>query len=662
MTPGDDRAAVPIVVAGMHRSGTSFVASQLAARGVSMGEALLAGDANNPRGYFEDVQFLDLQRRMLVEATPPDDGGHRDWGWTESERLDRGRFGAWRPAALELLAAGRAGGAPWGWKDPRTSLLLDFWLELAPDARFLFVYRPPWEVADSMQRLGAEVFLSRPDYAYRIWLFYNREILSFLERHGDRSLLVSSVAVMDDPTRLEALLASRWGLGLERPTGGAPERDLFRTLPADDPLVELASATHPEAAALLAELDASAHLAGEPRPSVAPVRRWREPGSEPTPRIAVIIPCHDLGEQLVEAVASAERSIAEPYELVVVDDGSKQARTVEVLAQLEGRGVPVVRQENRGLAATRNRGFELTRAPLVFPLDADNRLLPGFVGPALEAFEADAGAGVVYGDRLEIGLRSGRIRVPDVTETTLLAGNVVDACALVRREVWQQAGGFDASMPQHGWEDWDLWLGSLEIGWRMKHLPIPAFEYRVRPGSMITAFNDHTVRLRVLDHIAKKHPVLFERGLAHLIFAAQRYAEDLYQHARRADELTAELHGSRRTFAEGQETLRGARAKVAALRAEAAAARSEAADLGARSIELQSRLDASAAQVRGLREEYDRAATELDRLRWFASDVESTRAWRWRGRLLRGRQALRRWFGRRPRSAAGDEGRGSSRR
>ncbi|HEX9941494.1 MAG TPA: hypothetical protein VGG03_05740 [Thermoanaerobaculia bacterium] len=79
-----------IVVAGMHRSGTSLVASILAAFGISMGEQRIA-DQNNPRGYFEDLDFLALDRHMLVEATLPDDGGHRDWGWTESEQLDRGR-------------------------------------------------------------------------------------------------------------------------------------------------------------------------------------------------------------------------------------------------------------------------------------------------------------------------------------------------------------------------------------------------------------------------------------------------------------------------------------------------------------------------------------------------------------------------------------------
>jgi hypothetical protein len=47
----------PIVVTGMHRSGTSLSASILAALGVAMGEQLLPADAANPRGYFEDLRL-----------------------------------------------------------------------------------------------------------------------------------------------------------------------------------------------------------------------------------------------------------------------------------------------------------------------------------------------------------------------------------------------------------------------------------------------------------------------------------------------------------------------------------------------------------------------------------------------------------------------------
>ena len=180
-----------LVVAGMHRSGTSLIASYLAALGVDMGESIPA-DKNNPQGYFEDRQFLELNRRILRQLTAEQKVGHRDWGWTESERLDASRIGDFGAEAAALLER-RGDSGPWGFKDPRASLLLDFWDSIAttPAAhgRYLLLYRYPWDVADSMQRLGVDIFLDHPEHAYRIWAFYNRYLLRFYRENRDRILI-----------------------------------------------------------------------------------------------------------------------------------------------------------------------------------------------------------------------------------------------------------------------------------------------------------------------------------------------------------------------------------------------------------------------------------------------------------------------------------------
>ena len=107
MTEGEG----PWIVAGMHRSGTSLIALALVSAGMEMGKRLLSGDVRNPPGYFEDLDFLDLDRRMLAVASPSDDGGHPDWGWTEGERLDLGLLGDYRDEARSLVEARTARGA-----------------------------------------------------------------------------------------------------------------------------------------------------------------------------------------------------------------------------------------------------------------------------------------------------------------------------------------------------------------------------------------------------------------------------------------------------------------------------------------------------------------------------------------------------------------------
>jgi hypothetical protein len=527
----------PIIVAGMHRSGTSLVASILAASGVDMGDRLLAADRNNPRGYFEDLEILELQREMLHAATVPEDGGHRDWGWTESERLDRERFAGFTGRAGALVAAKSAGPAgPWGWKEPRTTLALDFWDALLDDARYVLVYRFPWDVADSMQRLGADVFLRRPDYAWRIWAFYNRHLLDFHRRHKDRCLLLSTDALQNEPGSWIELLRRRLGLD----PGGAQAADLlapdlFQRADPDDPLGPLAAATQPDCAALLAELDRHADVSAESLWAAGRPARYRRPEEA---RLSVVIPCFDHGELLVEAVASVERNVGEPCDLIIVNDGSGEARTLEVLEVLRHAGYPVLDQENRGLAAARNRGIEEARTPYVLPLDADNRLRPGFAGPALRILEAEPEVGAVYGDRRDFGLRSETLRLGPFDLESMLVSNSIDACAVLRKEVWSACGGYDPHMPAPGLEDWDFWLGAAERGWQLRHLPVEAQDYRVRPGSMITLFAEEiAARRQVERYVIAKHEDLYRRRLPDLLVAAQRSAEKLWHCAKENERL-----------------------------------------------------------------------------------------------------------------------------
>jgi hypothetical protein len=518
----------PLVVAGMHRSGTSLAASLVQAAGVDVGERLLEPDPANPLGYFEDTGFLALQQRMLTDSTPADDGGHRDWGWTESERLDPERFSLYREEATALIEARRRQARPWGWKDPRTTLALDFWDKLLGDAFYLLVYRYPWDVADSMQRLGTEVFLRNPEYAYRIWAFYNRNLLEFHRQHRERSLLVSVNALMRSPERFRILLAERLGLDLpEERLREIVEAGLLRAIDGADPLIGLVAATSPHVVRLLGELDTAADLPAAGLWQVAEAGKHRalpSPGAAPV-RLSVVIPCLDHGEFLVEAVASAERSIAEPYELIVVDDGSRQPRTLEVLAALEAAGYFVVHQENRGLATARNRGCELATGPYVLPLDADNRLRTA-ICESLRVLDEDPRIGVVYGDRFEFGLRSGEIRLLPFDLDTLLAGNFIDACAVIRKRVWCECGGFDSAMPHQGWEDWDFWIAAAERGWRFHHLPRVTFEYRVRPGSMISHCATPEVGEPLQAYIVEKHLELYRQRLPQLLMIVQAFQRE----------------------------------------------------------------------------------------------------------------------------------------
>ncbi|MEM9555615.1 MAG: glycosyltransferase [Acidobacteriota bacterium] len=511
--------ATPVIVAGMHRSGTSLSTSFLEAMGLDVGSDLVPGDANNRRGYFEDRRFLELNRRIVAECCDAEDSGHPDWGWTERESFDASRLASYADEGRQLLEEIGARSRPWGFKDPRSTLLLDFWDQLLDDARYVLVYRHPWDVADSMQRLGADVFLRRPDYAPRIWSVYNRHLLEFYRRHRERCVLASTHALIEQPEAFAEQVIGKLGLELDAARLGAvyDEQELTNR-PCGDPLPRLFAATYPETLSVLRTLEAEADLPTVGRWAVSAaeeaLRPYRfTPSPEvPEPPVAVVIPCRDHGHQVIDAIASVERSIPEPYELILVDDGSKDPATVGIMARLREAGYHVEHQEPSGVCAARNRAFKLVRAPYVIPLDADNRLRQGpFLAAAIAELEADPGLGVVYGDRYEFGLRQGRVAGGEFDIHRLLSGNYIDTCSVIRWTTWKDVGGYDEQILT--WEDWELWIRVARRGWRFRHLDQVAFDYRVRPGSKVSTAGDPQVLKRVLDRVATNHREVLKNHL-----------------------------------------------------------------------------------------------------------------------------------------------------
>jgi hypothetical protein len=258
-----DRA---VVVGGMHRSGTSFVTSFLQAMGLDVGDRLLAGDERNVHGYFEDEEFLAFQQSVLREMAPAGDPGWPDWGWTESEQLDRSVLDRRRDEARTLVA-GRQGRGAWGWKDPRTTVLLDFWDELLPGDAYAFVFRSPVEVLDSILRTGTPQFIIRPDHALGAWRFYNRRLLDFAATRPGRTVIFGNDEILARPHDVAARLAVVAGDALpdlrdpDRVTaaiGATRDRALMHHYGPRDPLHRWVTARHPWAWELYDELTAAA--------------------------------------------------------------------------------------------------------------------------------------------------------------------------------------------------------------------------------------------------------------------------------------------------------------------------------------------------------------------------------------------------------------------
>ena len=227
-------------------------------------------------------------------------------------------------------------------------------------------------------------------------------------------------------------------------------------------------------------------------------------------KVSIVIPCFNHGEFLQEAVDSVIRAGRDDFELIVVDDGSTDERTRKEMDVLLARGIKVIRQENKGLAAARNAGVLAAQGEYIFPLDADDRLRSGWLHRGISILGSNPKVGVVYGDAQCFGTRQNLWRTAPFETARLLTANFIHSSALYRRSVWEQNRGYDGTMPVQGLEDWDFWLGALEHGWQFAYVPEVFFDYRQAEGSMITktyAFDD---QIRVF--VGRKHGRLYQQA------------------------------------------------------------------------------------------------------------------------------------------------------
>ncbi|MCT7981633.1 glycosyltransferase family 2 protein [Laspinema olomoucense] len=227
--------------------------------------------------------------------------------------------------------------------------------------------------------------------------------------------------------------------------------------------------------------------------------------------LSVIIPCYNQGEYILDAIASVEDCFEANFELIIVNDGSTEPLTLEVLDYLQKQEYQIIHQSNQGLATARNVGIKASQGKYILALDADNKIRPNYIIKGSETLDKFPPVGVVYGDKELFGDRTGIWQVPDFDPTRLLQSNYIDACAVFRKTLWQDCGGYDPNIPDKlGFEDWDLWLSALEKRWEFYHIPEVLFDYRVRAKSMVTRCLIPENQEKLIRYLRTKHQTLYQ--------------------------------------------------------------------------------------------------------------------------------------------------------
>jgi hypothetical protein len=196
-----------VVVLGMHRSGTSAIARGLKVLNVDLGDNLMPGaPGENEKGFWEDLDVYRLNEKLLAKMGS---------AWDQLRRIDvaplcREEFAEDRFEASALIERKMRSSSVFGFKDPRTTILLPFWQcvfeDLGLKESYVIAVRNPLEVCESLRkRNGLE-----PSFSMALWLKYTWSAVEHSD--GQQRVCVSYSNLLAEPAKELARIAAATGL------------------------------------------------------------------------------------------------------------------------------------------------------------------------------------------------------------------------------------------------------------------------------------------------------------------------------------------------------------------------------------------------------------------------------------------------------------------
>ncbi len=241
--------------------------------------------------------------------------------------------------------------------------------------------------------------------------------------------------------------------------------------------------------------------------------------------IEVVITSFNQKSMIYEAVHSLCRQTIRPKRMVIVDDGSTDEASIDILHEIEADeklSVPVriIRQKNSGVSAARNTGISETESPLVVALDGDDSLEPSYIEEVSKILHENPSMVAASSWLQTFGVLEAVVRPKGGDVSSFLARNCCPATHMFRRDAWKQCGGYDEAM-RSGFEDWDFFLGMLEavpdtyIGMVEK----PLINYRTTPAS--SNIKSMEKRLELMRYIVEKHRDVYQEHVVDAILGME---------------------------------------------------------------------------------------------------------------------------------------------
>lgn len=233
-----------------------------------------------------------------------------------------------------------------------------------------------------------------------------------------------------------------------------------------------------------------------------------ENGKRCASQLSAIITSFNQGTMVQEALASLLNQSVLPDKIIIVDDGSTDKDSIDILNGLNSikKQVPMIvhRQINAGVSAARNTGMRLANTTFALILDGDDKLEPTFIETVLFQIRKSTNIVAASSWMKTFGVLESIVCPTGGNIKNFLSHNCCPATHIVRCEVWRKCGGYDETM-RTGFEDWDYFLRLLEISPKthIKIVEEALIDYRTVPASSNIRSMDK--RLELMKYLMEKH-------------------------------------------------------------------------------------------------------------------------------------------------------------
>lgn len=216
------------------------------------------------------------------------------------------------------------------------------------------------------------------------------------------------------------------------------------------------------------------------------------------------MPCYNDGDYIQESINSVLEQTYPNIEILIVDDGSTDKATKDIIDSIVHQQIKVFRTKQKGPAGARNYAISHAEGKYILPLDSDDLIDASYISKATELLEKDKTIGAVYCRAELFGEREGPWQLPDYSFDHMLLDNIVFVTALFRKEDWDTVGGFSIEF-KHGMEDYDFWISILELGKSIYQIKETLFYYRIKDVSRTSRFHSD------VDNIKKTYEIMYRR-------------------------------------------------------------------------------------------------------------------------------------------------------